>query len=1420
MHRSNTTGNNYGSRPPYPQQAQQPYPANPQVPGPPPLDRNGVPLVPAMQPHLINNYWQPPPPPPPQYAPLPRYHHDPREQLLPQQSLPSRPGYSPNSSPPPPPRQQHPAARSYQLGPQAQPPRAPYMGPGPPAGHPPPGPQHPQGLSRSNTYRPPPQYPAHHAAPPRQDSHAPLPHVYAPPPSPSFRPYIPPQQQHQQQQHPQHHQHQQHVLYQQQPHPIGPNRTVAPHPFQSYYAPHPQQQQQQQHAEIGTPFAIPQYRLPPHLQHQQLQREQAQAPQQMAQNGMQWAPPSRESRAPDGLYSENASRRPPHPMPPPRIDSDPSEASTVVNLGRRQSVASTADSIGLPPPIYPAMLSMVAEAFRAKVPLGNRVKDSLDYTDCFVGRDAVDTIAYLIKSTDRNLSLLLGRALDAQKFFHDVTYNHRLRDSPNELYKFQSPTAPGPTGSSVTPILEELMMANGASADPEDGGLPNGVFTLLTDCYSPTCTRDRLCYSVACPRRLEQQTRLLTHTSSQLQRSPSRVSLTEVGKDHQLWSTSVPKEIVESVSDHERKRQEVIFETIQTEREFVADLEIIERVFVEPLRKSDIISADRMETFIEDVFYNVHELYTINSRLLAKLLARQKEGNIVDKIGDIFVSVVDEFEAYVRYGGQQVLAKYALDQERASNPEFARFLQECERLPECRKLPIQSFLARPTTRVGRYPLLLRSAMNASADHHPDRTLIPQAVHVIKEVLSSINREAGRAENQLKLDQLQMSLVFNPGEVLDLKLDRPETLIVREGHLVLRKSGGEIDLHVFLFDHILLLTKVKKAGLHKVYKKPIPLEFLVVGEQHNGNRRSSGLFGSSGHKSSPSGSFSHTHSFPNSGTSGKASREASVRSGQQSGSSLPSAIAAPITGFPFTITHLGREGATYTLYAASQADRRTWRDIINQQKSILTDSKKRFELQAVCESLFPSSNRVNTSTVYKDKLVLGTDLGLLVGPLNAFEESTPPAVKSVIDSTPTQSIVPSPAASVCSLSPASTVTGATMGASAGGAKAKQQSHIPPHVKTGSRRTSMETPSMASALNVSPSTSSPSSYFSTAFRRVVDIEKVVQVDVLPEHNLVTLLAERALWTYPIDILLDPLSPADAGTASLPGTPGSANGSGAGEMSASSIAARKGEKISAHLNFYKNGVCRDRTFISGVRLTALNSTVKIYEPVGINNETKKKGKFGKFFSAPECSVKTFKEFYIPAEASSIHYLRTKLCVGCSKGFEVVDLETLMPQGLIDVEDDRMDFVNKREGLKPISIFRLANGDFLLCYNEFGFYIDRFGSRTKGDALIHWAGYPTSFTFSAPYIIAYEPSFIEIRNVDTTALQQIIPTHNLRTLNCDTRHVVVEHPGAIGGDNQNVCRLVELSNGSAIYDELPVTTVMTGSTMDGGLDLPPYKA
>ena len=205
------------------------------------------------------------------------------------------------------------------------------------------------------------------------------------------------------------------------------------------------------------------------------------------------------------------------------------------------------------PVVYPALLSRVAAAFRDHIALSERVKDGLVYQDAFDGRDAVDKIAYIIKTSDRNLALLLGRALDAQKFFHDVTYDHRLRDSPNEIYQFkerlasaganftlpadqllpaheqhlvaQHPHAPNSaaalaqaageaagkrTTASASSTTNPAATAAGGAADAgeDEYELPTGVFTLLTECNSQTCTRERLCYSIACPRRLEQQARL------------------------------------------------------------------------------------------------------------------------------------------------------------------------------------------------------------------------------------------------------------------------------------------------------------------------------------------------------------------------------------------------------------------------------------------------------------------------------------------------------------------------------------------------------------------------------------------------------------------------------------------------------------------------------------------------------------------------------------------------------------------------------------------------------------------------------------------------------------------------------------------------------------------------------------------------
>ena len=102
------------------------------------------------------------------------------------------------------------------------------------------------------------------------------------------------------------------------------------------------------------------------------------------------------------------------------------------------------------------------------------------------------------------------------------------------------------------------------------------------DCYSPTCSRDRLCQSITCLQRPEQQSRLniKPQPGIGIKRQLSRDSFGDVEnvEPGMLWIHTVSKEIVDSVSDQEKRRQEAINEVIYTERDFVRDMEYLRGV--------------------------------------------------------------------------------------------------------------------------------------------------------------------------------------------------------------------------------------------------------------------------------------------------------------------------------------------------------------------------------------------------------------------------------------------------------------------------------------------------------------------------------------------------------------------------------------------------------------------------------------------------------------------------------------------------------------------------------------------------------------------------------------------------------------------------------------------------------------------------
>ncbi|KAJ1942958.1 RHO1 GDP-GTP exchange protein 2, partial [Linderina pennispora] len=491
----------------------------------------------------------------------------------------------------------------------------------------------------------------------------------------------------------------------------------------------------------------------------------------------------------------------------------------------------------------------------------------------------------------------------------------------------------------------------------------NGVFVMLTDCYSPTCSSSQPCYSVTCPRQRSQQDHL---------RKTAKKNVAAEMKNEKNWSKSVPKEIVASVTRKELDRQERIFEIFNGERNYVHDLCVVRDLFMRPLHNSDVIDESRRKNFITKVFKNALAILAENSGFQRALEKRQNENYICYQIGDIFTPFVQRLEPYLEYGANASYSKHFLDAEKKQNRKLVDFLEKTSRNPECRKLNIQHFMALPTTRLARYPLLLREVLKYTPEGHPDREAIPYAISRIEAMLQRINIEAGKSSNRLRLYYVDEMLMCSSSDRNDLRLTDDQRKLVRDGEL--RKRGGNDNskIKVLLLDHMLLMCKCKldpntSAEKYTIYKHPIPLQLLTICNPEDPTSmrpRMAARRDSQSAPMSPGGTIGvgRSKSMGTVATQTQQASPAPLDATPTSATALTVNDDAKKYTFPLQITHLGRRGFTVTLYASQLAERDKWYQKIEQQQMELMERHRKFEMVPVaCQ--FPPGIRVNTADVY-------------------------------------------------------------------------------------------------------------------------------------------------------------------------------------------------------------------------------------------------------------------------------------------------------------------------------------------------------------------------------------------------------------------------------------------------------------------------
>nr|XP_045008005.1 dynamin-binding protein isoform X3 [Jaculus jaculus] len=193
------------------------------------------------------------------------------------------------------------------------------------------------------------------------------------------------------------------------------------------------------------------------------------------------------------------------------------------------------------------------------------------------------------------------------------------------------------------------------------------------------------------------------------------------------------------------KRAKVVEELLQTERDYIRDLEMcIERIMV-PLQQAQISNID-----FEGLFGNMQAVIKVSKQLLATL-------EISDAVGPVFLDHRDELEGTYRVYCQNHDEAISLLEIYEKDEKIQKHLQDS--LADLKSLynewgctnyiNLGSFLIKPVQRVMRYPLLLMELLNSTPESHPDKVPLTNAVLAVKEINVNINEYKRRKDLVLK-----------------------------------------------------------------------------------------------------------------------------------------------------------------------------------------------------------------------------------------------------------------------------------------------------------------------------------------------------------------------------------------------------------------------------------------------------------------------------------------------------------------------------------------------------------------------------------------------------------------------------------------------------------------------------------------------
>uniref|UniRef100_A0A8C5AEU1 Rho guanine nucleotide exchange factor (GEF) 3 n=1 Tax=Gadus morhua TaxID=8049 RepID=A0A8C5AEU1_GADMO len=303
-------------------------------------------------------------------------------------------------------------------------------------------------------------------------------------------------------------------------------------------------------------------------------------------------------------------------------------------------------------------------------------------------------------------------------------------------------------------------------------------------------------------------------------------------RDSKLWSETFDTGhgTPQMLSPQDIRRQEAIFELAQGEQDLVEDLHLARKAYHDPMLKLSIMT----EQELNQIFGTLNSLIPLHEDLLCQLRDARNPDGSTELVGPILTHWLPCLRQYTGYCSKQLAAKSLLDR-RKQDPRVEDFLLRCLQSPFSRKLDLWNFLDIPRSRLVKYPLLLREIQKHTANEHPDKPYLDQAVSMVQGLLSDINQRTGEAECQYFKERL----VYGQKSWRDGMVECSTTLCC---HGELKNTRG-VKLHVFLFQDALVITRSSSLNdqpiSYQLCHQPIPIQQLVLEDLQDGEMRVGG-----------------------------------------------------------------------------------------------------------------------------------------------------------------------------------------------------------------------------------------------------------------------------------------------------------------------------------------------------------------------------------------------------------------------------------------------------------------------------------------------------------------------------------------------------------------------------------------------------